>query len=88
MGAPAPFLAEAPASFPVPDLAPVPDPCPKLVLSRPPRLPWLARFFWRETTRFAFTIASSVVSLATVAVSSAMAVQSLSAAVAKFVNGV
>ena len=84
MGALAPVFAGAPASVPVPASAPAPAPCPWLVLSRPPQPPWLAQFVWRATTSFAFTVASSVVSLATVAVSCAMAERSLAVAVDKF----
>ena len=79
-----PFLAGTPAPFTVPSPAPDPSPRPRLVLSLPPWLPHLARFVWRATTSFLFTVARSVASLATVAVSCAMAERSLAVAVAKF----
>ena len=76
------------ASVGTPDqvLAAALDPAPHLreALSHPPWLPRLARFDRRATARFSFTITSSVVSLATVAVSCAMDMRSLSLAIAKF----
>ena len=62
-----------------------PDPCPQTVLLRPPRPPQLAVSVRRATIIFALTVASYIVSLVTVAVSCAMAVRSLTVAVAKFV---
>ena len=81
MGALAPVLAGALTLVPVPD--PAPDPCMRLVLSRPPRPPRMVRFVWRVTMSFTFTIASSAMILATVAVSCVMTAQSIAVAVAK-----
>ena len=44
----------------------------------------MARFDWRATTSFAFTVTRSVVRFAAVAVSYMMAARSLAVAVAKF----
>ena len=81
MGAPALVLSVEQALAPVPD----PDLHLRVVLLRPPRLPRLARFAWRETKSFFFTIARSVVSLVTMAVSCTMAARSLAVVVARFV---
>ena len=59
-------------------------PCPHAALPRPPRLPQIARLSWRAITIFSFTIVISVMSLATVAMSCEMAVQSLDVAIVKF----
>ena len=85
LGAPAPVLAGAPAQVLMSDPATALAPCTWLVLSRPPRPPWMAHFVWRATTRFAFTVAISVMSLASVDVSCMMAARSLVVAVTKFV---
>ena len=84
VGVPAPVLAGLLAQIPVPSLAPVPVPCPWLVILRLPRPPWLAWFVWRATTSFAFTVASFIVSLATVAMICAIAARSLAVAITKF----
>ena len=84
LGALAPVLSGEPAPVPVPDPTPDPDPFSWLVLSRPLWPHWLSRFFWRAITSFAFTVASSAVSLPTVEVSCEMATQSLAVDVAKF----
>ena len=61
-----------------------PSPCLRAALSRSPQLPRIARFACRVITIFSFTVASSVVSLVTVAVSYVVAARSLAMAVAKF----
>ena len=90
MGAIVPVLDAAPATAPVMAPAPASDPamalapCPQVVLSRPPQLTWMVRFDLRETARFLFNVAISLVSLATVALSCAMAARSLAVAVTRF----
>ena len=80
----APVLAGAPDLVPVPASDPDLNPCPQLVMSRPPRPPPLSWFVLRATMSFAVTVASSVVSLATVAVIFAMAMRLLAVAISKF----
>ena len=86
VGALAPVLdaASASAPDPVPAPAPAPSPCLQVVLLRPHQLPRLARFDWRAMKIFLFTVARSVMSLMTVAVSCVMAARSLAVAIARF----